>query len=197
VPLSRGGDGEVNRMPNKKYCFPRPPNSSVRRGFTLLETLIVVGILGLLSAALFPYVQNALEVRSLENEAKSILTTFQRTKFLAVKSKIDHRVRFEMDPETSQWMYSIERIETPGNWVIIHEGERRFISTKFNCTVDLATPDLDVIYSALGLCTNYDILHNTVTLQSDRLSRFNQPDQREIHVYYGGSIRYVKISSGS
>ena len=184
-------------MKTKKYFFSLTVFAPERKGFTLLETLIVVGLIGLLSAALFPYVQNALEVRSLENQAKNILTTFQRTKFLAVKSKFDHRVKFEQIPATGQWTYIIEKEETPGNWVILQEGERRFISTKFNCTIDLPTPDLAVEYSALGVCANYDILHNEVILQSDRLVRFNQPDQREIHVYYGGSTRYVKINSGS
>jgi prepilin-type N-terminal cleavage/methylation domain-containing protein len=184
-------------MKNKKSLFSLSHDSRDMKGFTLLETLIVVGLIGLLSVAMFPYVQNALEVRSLENQTKNIMTTIQRTKFLAVKSKIYHRVRFELDTDTNQWVYLIEKEETPGNWVILQEGERRYISTKFNCTIDLPTPDLDVVYSGLGLCLNYDIQHNTVILQSDRLIRFNQPDQREIHVYYGGSTRYVKINSGS
>lgn len=184
-------------MNNTKRFVSRPIGSPVMKGFTLLEALIVVGLMGLLSAALIPYVQNSLEVKTLDNQAKSIAITLQRTKFLAVKSKFDHRVKFEQDPETSQWIYSIEKEETPGNWVIIQEGERRVISPNLNCTIDLPTPDLDVVYSALGLCKNYDIQHNTVILQSDRVKRFNQPDQREIHVYYGGSTRYVKINSGS
>jgi prepilin-type N-terminal cleavage/methylation domain-containing protein len=184
-------------MKIRKSFFSVSSDSPARKGFTLLETLIVVGLIALLSAAMFPFVQNALEVRSLENQAKNILTTFQRTKFLAVRSKSDHRIKFEQDPETNQWMYFIEREETPGNWVIFHEGERRYISTKFNCTIDLPTPDLTVVYSSLGVCANYDILHNEVILQSDRLVRYNQPDQREIHVYFGGSTRYVKTNSGS
>ena len=94
-------------------------------------------------------------------------------------------------------MYLIEKEETPGNWVILQEGERKHISPQFTCTIDLPEPDFDVMYSGLGLCINYDILHNSVILQSDRLLGYNQPDQREIHVYYGGSTRYVKINSGS
>ena len=184
-------------MKNKKQLFSPSFRSRDMKGFTLLETLIVVGLIGLLSAAMVPYVQNALEVRKLENQAKNILTTIQRTKFLAVKSKIHHRVRFELDSDTGLWMYLIEKEETPGNWVILQEGERKYIPPQYTCTIDLPEPDLDVVYSGLGLCVNYDILHNSLILQSDRLLRYNQPDQREIHVYYGGSTRYVKINSGS
>ena len=164
-------------------------------GYTLLELLLVIGIIAVLAAALYPNLMNSLETKTLENEARDILTSLQRTKFLAVKSKFPHRLRFEQDAETSLWKYIIEREETAGTWTIIPEFVSRLIPPKFDVTVDLPEPDHDVVYSALGTVTNFDILHNRVILQSDRLERHNQPDQREIQVYTGGSVRFVKSES--
>lgn len=166
-----------------------------RAGFSLLELLLVVGIIAVFAAALYPNLMNSLETKTLENEARDILTSLQRAKFLAVKDKFPHRVRFELDAETNLWKYIIEREETAGNWTMIPGFVSRLIPPKFDVTVDLPDPDLDVVYSAVGTVLNFDILHNKVILQSDRLERQNQPDQREIQVYTGGSVRFVKSES--
>lgn len=172
--------------------FQKP---SGRAGFSLLELLLVIGIIGVIAAALYPNLMNSLETKTLENEARDILTSLQRTKFLAVKSKFPHRLRFEQDAETNLWKYIIEREETAGNWTTIPQFVSRLIPPKFNVTVDLPDPDLAVVYSALGTVMNFDLQHNTVILQSERLDHYNQPDQREIQVYTGGSVRFVKSES--
>jgi prepilin-type N-terminal cleavage/methylation domain-containing protein len=164
-------------------------------GFTLIELLIVLGLIGVMAAALYPNLMNSLETRSLENEARDILTSLQRTKFLAVKTKFNHRLRFEQDAETNLWKYLIEREETAGNWSVISGFVSKLIPPKFNVTVDLPDPDLAVVYAPLGTVVNFDLQHNTVILQSDRLDRFNKEDQREIKVYTGGSVRFVKTES--
>ena len=161
----------------------------------MLEVLVVLGIFAVITAALYPNLMNSLETKTLENEARDILTNLQRTKFLAVKNKYPHRLRFERDAETNLWKYIIEREETAGNWTIIPRFVSRLIPSKIDVTVDLPEPDHDVVYSALGTVTNFDILHNRVILQSDRLERHDQPDQREILVFTGGSVRFVKSES--
>jgi prepilin-type N-terminal cleavage/methylation domain-containing protein len=166
-----------------------------RAGFSLIELLLVVGIVGVIVAALYPNLLNSLETRSLENQARDILTSLQRTKFLAVKDKTNHRLRFEQDADTNLWKYHIEREETAGNWSIIPKFVSRSIPPKFNITVDLPDPDLAVTYSPLGTVTNFDLQHNTVTLQSERLENHNQPDLRELKVYTGGSVRFIKSES--
>ncbi len=164
-------------------------------GFSLLELLLVIGIIAVIAAALYPNLINSLETKTLENEARDVLTSLQRTKFLAVKSKFPHRLRFEQDAETNLWKYIIEREETAGNWIMIPGFVSRLIPPKFDVTVDLPGPDYAVAYSALGTVKNFDLQHNTVILQSDRLDRFDQADQREIKVYTGGSVRFVKSES--
>ncbi|MBN1222480.1 MAG: prepilin-type N-terminal cleavage/methylation domain-containing protein [Candidatus Aminicenantes bacterium] len=184
-------------MLKKRTTIKGTGNSIPERGFTLIEALIVLGLIAIMTAAFYPYILNSLETRSLENEAKDVLTTLQKAKFLAVKTKFPHRVRFEQDASSNLWKYTVQIENPPGTWTTASNQISRFIPSKINCTVDLPTPDLDVIYSALGFCMNYDIQHNTVNLQSDRLKHFNQPDVRKIHVFMGGALRYVKTNSGS
>jgi hypothetical protein len=156
---------------------------------------LVIGIIAVLAAALYPNLMNSLETKTLENEARDILTSLQRAKFLAVKNKYPHRLRFEQDAETSLWKYIIEREETAGNWTMIPGFVSRLIPSKFDVTVDLPDPDLDVVYSPMGTVTNFDLQHNTVIVQSDRLERQDQLDRREIQIYTGGSVRFVKSES--
>jgi prepilin-type N-terminal cleavage/methylation domain-containing protein len=183
------------KNPTKKQQFFRFHKPSNRAGFSLLELLLVVGIIAVMAAALYPNLMNSLETKTLENESRDILTSLQRTKFLAVKSKFPHRLRFVQDAESNLWKYIIEREETAGTWIMIPGFVSRLIPSKFVVTVDLPDPDLAVAYSPLGTVTNFDLQHNTVILQSGRLESYNQPDQREIKVYTGGSVRFLKSES--
>jgi prepilin-type N-terminal cleavage/methylation domain-containing protein len=183
------------RNPSKRHESQRSHRQLGRAGFSLIELLLVIGIIAVLAAALYPNLMNSLETKTLENEARDVLTSLQRAKFLAVKSKFPHRLRFEQDAETSLWKYIIEREETAGNWTMIPRFVSRLIPSKFNVTVDLPDPDLDVVYTPMGTVKNFDLQHNTVILQSDRLERHDQPDRREIKVYTGGSVRFLKSES--
>ena len=77
------------------------------RGFTLIESLLVVAIIGVLVLVSYPSIKNSMETRGLENEAREILTTLQQAKFQAVKLKLNHRVNF--DNSLGYWVYFIER----------------------------------------------------------------------------------------
>ena len=87
-----------------------------QRGYTFIEVIVVVGILGMILAAMYPGIMNTLETRGIENSARNILTTMQRAKFQAVRTKINHRVGFLDDGGV--WYYFIEREDheiTEGN----------------------------------------------------------------------------------
>ncbi len=164
------------------------------KGFTLIELLVAISIIGMLALLVSPNIMNSLETRSLENEAREILMTMEQTKFRAVKSKLNHRVRF--DNSTGQLRYIIEREDTPGTWNEIPGVIGKTMSAKFNITVNLPTLDV-VVFSPLGFVTNYDTDNNNITIQSDKLKGYNQPDQRVVRVLAGGSIQYIKSESGT
>jgi prepilin-type N-terminal cleavage/methylation domain-containing protein len=163
-----------------------------KKGFTLIEMLIVVAILGIMVLASYPSVLNSLETRSLENCARDILTSMQQAKFLAVNTKLDHRVIFSNT--TGSWAYWIEEETSPGTWSRQAKYPYNEIPSKLTATIDLPVSQT-VEYSSVGLVTNYDSLHNTITVQSDKLKTYTQPDLRILTFFVGGSIQYVKSQS--
>ena len=162
--------------------------STHRKGVTLIELLIVVGLLGLVMLWSYPSIRNSMETRSLDNAAKDILTTMQRAKFQAVKTKLDHRVHFEQ--LSGYWVFYVEREETPATWTLIPGFVRVSIPAKFNVTVNL--PSEIVTFSPLGFVMDFNSVQNNVILQSDKLNKYGQPDQRTVSVFAGGSISYSK-----
>jgi len=168
-----------------------------RAGYTFIEVLIVVGIVGMILAAIYPSIMNTLATRRLENTARDILTTMQRAKFQAVKTKLNHRVGFLQD--NGVWAYFIEMEETPGTWNTIPGFVRKEIPTVLNTVVNLpdvtGLPDKGVVFSPLGFVTNVSVNQNSVSLQSDKLKGYGQPDLRIITVFAGGSIHYTKTGS--
>src|SRR4030042_7061612 len=66
-------------------------------GFTLIETLVVLGIFGILAVVFYPGVKNSFEMRGFDNAGRDILTTLQTAKWQAVNTKYYHRVRFASD----------------------------------------------------------------------------------------------------
>ena len=168
-----------------------------REGFTFIETVLVIGIIGMFIVVLYPSIMNSLETRDLENSARDIQSTLQRAKFQAVKTKINHRVGFENVNES--WFFFIEREDNPGTWNMIQGIIKKEISFKFDITVNFpdaaGTPDKAVVFSPLGFISNFDTNQNNITLKSDKLETRGQPDLRIISVYAGGSIHYIKSES--
>lgn len=161
------------------------------RGFTFIEVLVVVGILGMMVLILLPDIRKSTEVRKIENEAREILTTMQRAKFQAVKTKLNHRVRFEYEEE--QWSYDIEIEQQNGQWNVPPGFMRKTIPSNFS--IDVQFPDQNVLFSPLGIIGNFDSQQNYISLQSTKLKGSGQPDLRVISVLAGGSVRYEKSVS--
>lgn len=170
------------------------PFGKMRPGFTFFEIIVVIGIIGIIMAVTVPNFLSSLHTRAMESSARIVQSNLQWAKLQAVKTKLNHRVRFEQQTDGA-WILSLERERTPDVWILMPGFVKRELSTKVNITVGL--PENTVVYSALGLVENFSSLMNTVTLQSDRLKAESQPDVREIRVYAGGSIEYRRTTSGT
>ncbi len=180
----------------KEWINPRNSLASKHKGFTLIEIVIAVAVIGIVSIVLYPNIMNSLETRSLENSTRDIMTTIQRAKFQAVKSRINHRVRFDYinQGEMNLWAFVVEREDNPGQWNSMPGFNRRFIPAKFNVTVNF--PSNIVQFSPLGFVSNYSTTQNTIMLQSSKLNDYSQYDQRVISVFVGGSVQYTKSQGG-
>jgi prepilin-type N-terminal cleavage/methylation domain-containing protein len=176
----------------KKHHRDRPASS----GFTLIEILVVIGIMGIFMIVSYPSILNTMATRNLENTARQVQTYLYQTKLQAVSTRIVHRVRFTR-VDASYWAYEMERLEPNGTWIRALGSPRKTIPNRLNVTftVPLAGADHVVIFSAVGTVANYSVGQNSITLQNPNLDRPGQMDQRVISLFMGGSIQYSKRKS--
>jgi prepilin-type N-terminal cleavage/methylation domain-containing protein len=171
-------------------------NPRAVRGFTLIEILIVIGIIGILLAVGYPSILNTLAVRNLDNTARQIQTFLQQTKLQAVSTKIVHRARF-FRVDNSYWAYEMERLQPDGTWIKASSIPRKVISDRFNVTIHLPASGTDpiVIFSPVGAMANFAANQNTIVIQSPRVDRLGQMDERVLSLFMGGSVYYAKKKS--
>ena len=177
----------ISRIFQLEKAKTRDKSASARRGFTLVEILAAVAIIGIMALIFYPNIINTLETRKIEGSAREVLTVLQRAKFQAVKTKLNHRVRFEASG--GGWVYVIEKEDSPTEWNIIRGFLRKSIPAEFQVNVNF--PNETVEFSPLGLVSNYSSTQNRIILQSSKLATYGKPDQRVIEVIAGGSIQYI------
>jgi prepilin-type N-terminal cleavage/methylation domain-containing protein len=158
------------------------------RGFTLIEVLVVVAMMGILMLVSYPNIKNSLETRGLENEAREILSTLQQAKFQTVKLKLNHRVNFSNS--LGYWVYYLEREVQLNVWQEVPGFMRRSIPAKFSVIVNL--PDQKIAYTPLGMVLNYSTNQHNISLHSPNIQRQGRPSTRTIFAFAGGSVQYVK-----
>src|SRR5512137_93668 len=136
-------------------------------GFTLIEVLIVVAIMGILMAVAYPSITNTMAVRTLENATRQVQMTLQQTKLRAVDTKIVHRVRF-FQTDAGLWAYEIEGLQIDGTWARVPGPPRKTIPGRLNATISLPLDGSDpiAIFSPVGAIVNFAVGHNTIVLQS-------------------------------
>ncbi len=170
---------------------------SAMRGFTLIEAIVVVGIMGILLVASYPSILNIMAARDLENTTRQIQTFLQQTKFQAVDTKIVHRVRFYLVGGSS-WAYDMESLQADGTtWIKVGNAPRKIISNRLNTTITFPAVGADhvAVFSPLGTFPEFAVGQNSITLQSPKLDRPGQMDERVLSIFMGGSIQYAKRKS--
>ena len=176
----------------RKKRFFRDHEKSSIRGYTLMETVIAVGIIGVLAATFYPNFQGSIGKREMENEIRSIMLTMQKARVEAIRSKLQHRVRFVY--QNGYWRYMLEQEATAGNWTAVPAFVDRIIPAGCNVTINL--PEQAIIYNSLGLVEGYVATQNNVVLQSNTLVEDSIEDERTISIYVGGSTRISSAQSG-
>ncbi|MDD8019907.1 MAG: GspH/FimT family pseudopilin [Acidobacteriota bacterium] len=164
------------------------------KGFTFIEIIVVLGIMGIILAASYPSILNMLEVRALDSSARELLTALEAARYTAVNDKVNCRVRFFQ--QNSQWRYlvEVEQASITGGaytWQPARKSITQTLPPKFNPQIQVQT----IVFSPLGLVSNYNFTtpqNFQIILQSDKLQRLGQDNQRIITIYAGGSIGYKK-----
>jgi prepilin-type N-terminal cleavage/methylation domain-containing protein len=176
-----------------------PASSPHRRaavGFTMIEVLVVVAIIGIFLVVSIPSVLDTMAVRNLENKTREVQTFLQMTKLRAVNTKIIHRVRF-YQPEGTFWSYEMERLQPDGTWVRVGGAPARTIPASLTVTISLPRDGTDfvAIFSPVGSMANFAANQNTIILRNPKLDVPDQMDERVLSLYLGGSIQYSKRKS--
>ena len=176
----------------KKHYQNRPAAG----GFTLLEILVVLGIMGIFMVVSYPSILNTMAVRNLENTTRQIQTYLQQTKLQAVSTRIVHRVRF-FRVDASFWAYDMERLQANGTWIKAQGAPRKTIPNRVNVTITFPAAGADhvAVFSPLGTFPQFAINQNSITLQNPNLDRPGQMDERVLSIFLGGSIHYSKRKS--
>jgi prepilin-type N-terminal cleavage/methylation domain-containing protein len=176
----------------KKHLQNRPASG----GFTLIEVIVVVGIMGILTLVSYPSILNTMANRNLENTTRQIQTYLQQTKLQAVSTRIDHRVRF-FRVDDSYWAYEMERRVDALTWIKAGNTPRKTIPNGLNVTIAFPAVGADrvVTFTPLGTFSQFAINQNSITLQNPKLDRPGQWDERVLSIFMGGSIQYAKRKS--
>jgi prepilin-type N-terminal cleavage/methylation domain-containing protein len=152
----RSGD-PIERLLFGSSTVKTTPTSGLRRsaerGFTLVETLIVVGLIGVIGVIAAPMFSNSLANMRISGDARSVSNAIALTKMRAASNF--SRVRLFVDLSTSthhiEWL---DKAVTPAHWTT--EGGSTALSTGVSFSfgvVTTAPPNTQAIIAQAPQCT--------------------------------------------
>jgi prepilin-type N-terminal cleavage/methylation domain-containing protein len=162
-----------------------------RAGFTLIEMLVSIAILGILVLGSYSSIMNTVEVRYLDNAAREIVSTLQQAKWQAVVGKLNHRVRFIST--SGVWTYLVETENPAGTWTTEPRTTTKTVPTRFVLGVNLPA-GYAVVFMPDGLISGYNSSLNSITLTSSKLGILNQPNRWTIRLFASGSFQLAKAA---
>ncbi len=167
-------------------------------GYTTIEIIIVLGIMGIMLVTAFPGIMNSMETRNLDNCARSIQSVIEQAKYRAVTDKVIYRVHFVQ--AGAYWNILLEYQTSATTWAAFTGYHTVAISPGYTSTAMINLPTStdggkELQFSPVGLVLGYDSTKNTVTVQSTKLLAKHQPDLRILQIYGGGSIQFLRTSS--
>jgi prepilin-type N-terminal cleavage/methylation domain-containing protein len=166
---------------------------SVRPGFSMMEMVTVVAVMGILAVSFTPNVLNALEVRALDTAGREILSALQLARWQAAVGKLNHRLRFVQ--ARGRWWFVIE-VENPiGTWTPRRDFRPREISTKFGVSLDLPA-NASVIFQPTGIVQGFESDRNQIALTSAKLRALGVDHRRVVRFFASGSVYFAKDAGG-
>lgn len=112
-------------------------NRTQQRGFTILELMIAVAILGILASIALPSFNSAIAKTQLENAAEAIYSDIRYARSESIKRSLDVTVTFT---DGANWSYTIATVEaTPVTIKIVNSSQFTVTSAVSGFASDIIT----------------------------------------------------------
>lgn len=92
-----GPERSMNKTPSRHQD---PPDPSRRRGFSLIEVIVVLAMLAIVTLLAYPAVRSMIAKARLESSVQSVATAFKAARYEAIRNKTNAEVTIELAPAT-------------------------------------------------------------------------------------------------
>jgi len=111
------------------------------RGYTLVEALVLVGLIGAILAVALPAFYRMLQAYRIQMAAQQITTSLRFARNAAVKQKMQYQVTFDSGADNYRIEYNVSRSSPPSFVDYPHPGCTSLLSDTRTCTLP---PKIDI-----------------------------------------------------